>query len=159
MTVAFPSSLPRPQRSGYGYELEPRSASTPNERGLGRLRRMGTAVQVRADLAWILTQAHLVAFAAWWRDTAAYGCEPFTIRLPTGYADQEQEVRAVGAYTATATGGRWLVKLPVELVARPVPSLATVEDAIANFALYAEASASASALHQLVHVTLPELLP
>lgn len=153
MATAFPLTLPRPSRMGYGYQVGQPHAETPNDRGLSRRRRLGIGSTTITTLAWRFTQDELQTFAQWWRDDIAYGTANFTIQLLNGYADAAQDVRPKGAYTATRMDGIWDVSLPIEFVAPPVLSADDLATVIAN---YPENWATVSAvLHTLVHETIP----
>ena len=151
MTTAFPITLPRPLRAGYGYQVSQPHAEQPNDRGLGRRRRLGIGNSTSMTLVWRFTEAEFQAFAQWWRDDITYGTANFEIQLLNGYSDVAQDVRPVGAYSAQNLVGAWEVALQVELVAAPVASSATLTEAIANYADLTQARA----LHTLVHVSIP----
>lgn len=151
MAVAFPVSLPRPQRDGYAYDLTPPLSVSANDRGLGRARRVGTVNKVRMRLVWLFTDAELTTFADWWRTTAVYGTERFTIQLLNGTNDTAQECMAVGPYAYEPAGGRWRVSLPVDIVAMVVATVDQMQDAIDNY----DGLLLSDALHQTVHIILP----
>ena len=154
MTAAYPAELPRPQRDGCGYDLTPPLAMSPNERGLGRVRRIGSVNQVRMQLTWIFDRSQLTVFASWWRTTIACGTLPFTIKLLNGCDDADQEVIATDAYEYEPAGGRWMVRLPIDIPNMTVATQAQMQEAIDNFADLTQADA----LHQAVHFTLPEAI-
>jgi hypothetical protein len=151
MATAFPFTLPRPMRMGYGYQVGQPHAETPNDRGLGRRRRLGIGSTTTATLAWRFTQTELQTFAQWWRDDIAYGTADFSIQLLNGYDDVAQDVRPKGAYSASRLDGVWDVTLPVELVAPPIATQTVMQDAIDNY----DDLALADQFHYLVHTTIP----
>lgn len=151
MATAFPLTLPRPSRMGYGYQVGQPHVETPNDRGLSRRRRLGTGSTTTATLVWHFAQSELETFAQWWRDDIAYGTADFEIQLLNGYDDVAQDVRAKGPYTASRLDGIWDVSLPVEFVAPPIASQSVMQDAIDNY----DDLTFADKFHYLVHVTIP----
>lgn len=154
MSVAFPETLPRPQRSGYGYQVASPIETTGADRGMGRMRRVGQRPSVQARLRWIFSDTQLAEFAAWWRNFAWFGTQTVTIILLNAYNDVAQDVIPLGAYTQKALGGRWEVELPVNLLALPIATQAEMQSAIDNY----NDMIATNALHQMVHITMHGML-
>lgn len=152
MAVAFPGSLPRPMRAGYGFQATQPHAESANDRGLSRRRRIATGTSTKSTLAWIFTESELQTFAQWWRDDVAYGTADFDIQLLNGYDDVSQIVKATGPYTASRLNGAWQVSVPIECTAPPIASQAVMQDAIDNYS----SLILVNDFHYLVHVIIPE---
>jgi hypothetical protein len=158
MSTTYPGTLPRPQRNGYGYAVAPAATATMRDRPATRCRPMGRAAVATATLVWQFTTAQLRTFAAWWRTDLAGGSTPAVIALPNGFDDVAQPVRFLGPYQAEDLDGKWRITAAVELLSPPL----LPADELAGILTLSPTifPLPASALHYLVHTTIPSrILP
>lgn len=100
--ATWPTSLPQPISDGYGLTPEDSGIRTDMEVGAARVRRRTRARNDRIDVRWLLTDAQMAAFRAWFDDDAtgvSGGSAWFYIRLNIGTGGmQTVEARFVNGF-------------------------------------------------------------
>lgn len=117
--ATFPSGLPSPQANGYALNPIDQSIRTDMEVGMARSRRRTAVRQDKIPLSWLLTDAQMTTFRAWFDDAAqcAGGSAWFTITLPVGATGlTSKTARFVGAFKADYQDGfYWKVSATLEV--------------------------------------------
>lgn len=153
-TPLFPAKLPPPSVEGYGLEPETAFIRTDMEGGTARQRRRYTAAPTRVPVQWNFTFAEFALFEYWYENTIQSGAAWFELGLANGSLFNVQEARFTQAWRARADKSAlyWEVSATLEVRQRPLLSAEHYE---AMAAYGNEIHEAHPALHQLVHVTLP----
>lgn len=150
---AYPSTLPRPTRQGYGLEPRDCTQRTPMEFGVGRVRRRFTRAPTDILLRWQFTQAEFAQFEAWWTQITLDGSVAIDMPLANGDGVNSLSARFVGAYHATLRGTGYEVAAKVDTTS--LPQLTAAQLAVASAYAPADLLYGSPALHILIHTTLP----
>lgn len=94
---AWPASLPKPLRSGYGVEPESAFIRTDMESGPARQRKRFTAVPEGIAVSWRFKPAEMVTFRDFYADDINLGTDYFTCDFDIGYGIQTYNVRFTSA--------------------------------------------------------------
>lgn len=132
----FPATLPPPEVDGYVLDPLDQTIRTDMEVGAPRVRRRTLARLDRVQVRWILSDAEMSAFRAWFQDAgqAAGGAGWFDVSLPLGLGGiQSYEARIVQWQAPLRRGLFWEVTAQLEVRVR------------SPAAFEAEAAASATA--------------
>lgn len=117
--ATWPTSLPAPQSNGYSVAPADPSLRTDMEAGAARSRRRTYARDDRVSVGWLLTDAQMDTFRAWFDDDAeaAGGSAWFYISLPLGDGGLTLvEARFVGMYRHAIVGVMdWSVTAQLEV--------------------------------------------
>lgn len=119
-TVYYPSTLPRPTFNGYQLAPQDQTVRTDLEVGTARQRRRTTARNDQVSVTWMLKDAEMTAFRAWFEGAAeaAGGSAWFTgLELATGDGGiKPVEARFIGPWQADLSPGmNWDVTAKLEV--------------------------------------------
>jgi hypothetical protein len=160
MSTTYPAGIRRPLLSGYGLTIASPNATTERDRTTARTRGTATASTCSVALTWHFTAAEFQTFAAWFRTDLQHGALPASMALINGYADAVQSVQFLGPYRVTDRGGGVLrVEAEAQMTAPPRLSAADMAGLIAMGGSLRDGPGLVTALHYLVHTTLPTDLP
>lgn len=155
--VAWPSVLPNPSVSDYGYDPTDQTVRTDMESGTPRVRRRTTSTHSTFSVSWMMDGAELALFEGWHQHVINGGVAWFDVTLKTGNGLQTHEARFVGPYAAKALspGNRfWTVTAKLETEDRKPMAEEDVYIAIYGEAEILEAS---EILDTFVNVTYPAI--
>lgn len=117
----FPATLPRPVVDGYVLDPLDQTIRTEMEVGAPRVRRRTLARLDRVSVRWILTDAEMAIFRAWFQDPgqAAGGAGWFDLDLALGLGGiQSYEARIVQWQAPLRRGLRWELSAQLEVRVR-----------------------------------------
>lgn len=116
--ASFPDSLPKPLAEPYRLDALDAVLRTDMEIGAPRARRRTKARLDRVRLSWILTDAQMIIWRAWWDSAlhASAGASWVTMTLAFGDGGlRAREVRFTGPWSARPFGGlKWIVEVDAE---------------------------------------------
>jgi len=156
MTVpVWPSTLPQPTQSGYGYTQKAASARTEMDSGTARVRRRYTRVPTQLTLRWMFQGMQLAIFEYFWRKELMDGAGWFDVKALNGTGWQLLRVRPIsdGYQVAMPSPGVSEVALQVEAIDMPI--LADAHYQMMQSFGAAPIEWLDEALQQLVHVNMP----
>lgn len=117
--MGYPATLPKPVARGYMLKPVDPSLRTDMDVGSARVRRRTRARNDRLSLTWVLKDAQMAVFRAWFDDSteADGGTAWVALALPIGDGGSSNiEFRFIGPYRAPASGGLiWTVTAEVEV--------------------------------------------
>lgn len=117
--AAWPSTLPPPLASGYSLKPVDATVRTDMEAGAARVRRRTNARNDRLSVSWVMTDAQLAIFRAWFDNAAeaAGGAAWFSTSLAIGTTGiVALEARFAGPWQAALLGGlNWSVSAELEV--------------------------------------------
>ncbi len=121
--IKYPEGLPRPQRSGYGFQNEDSNIRTPRMAGRERVRPGSSRAPSRAAVMWKFSNTEAQLFEAWYAEILNNGTAWFEVSLkhPTGH-DVPYKAQFAGMYDGPELEGRshWIVSATLVLFERPV---------------------------------------
>lgn len=109
--AAWPSTLPLPLRSGFSIARQSGIDRTDMETGPARQRRRTRSKLHEVPIAWLLTEAQMVAFQAFFDDDINAGADWFTATWRLWDGPAARELRFIsGEFSAEPAGrGYWRV--------------------------------------------------
>ena len=115
--ATWPTTLPTPIASGYAINPVDQTIRTQMEMGAARVRRRTSARNDSLNVAWVLSDAQLGIFRAWFDGNAAGGASWFTIPLAIGTVGLVSvSARFSGGYTVAHIGGlNWKIAATLEV--------------------------------------------
>lgn len=150
----FPAGLPAPLRAGYGYTPVARIQRPEFDAGNLRPRRISANAPHIVSVRWRFTLAQFASFEDWFINDIANGADEFNISLANGLGMNTLAASFEAPYTADARSGlHWDVSASLRVSAMPVMTAAELEVAVAYN--LDDIAYGASALHTLIHTTLP----
>lgn len=121
-TVDFPSSLPLPERTGYGLQHTSTFARTTMASGRAKQRAMFTSVPTAAPVEWILTNSQAQVFEAWFTHGIGNGVAWFNCKLqtPMGLKDYKCQFKAMYEGPELIGVDHWRIRAELEIFERPI---------------------------------------
>jgi len=116
--ATWPTTLPHPQASGYAIQASDCTIRTDMESGAARVRRRSTDAPDKVTLRWLLTEAQMVIFRAFYESDFLSGAAWVFVPIKDGRTAGmvEKECRPTSPFKADYTGrDLWLVEMPVEV--------------------------------------------
>lgn len=141
--ATWPTSLPVPQLAGYDLQTADATARTDMEGGAARVRRRSTSRPDEVSLAFVLDEAQMATFRAFWEDSFLSGAGwvyvPVKLGRTPGVTSQECRPKG-GTFKATPLSStHWSVSFPVEVrsesISRPPLDLGDLSAATNTFDL------------------------
>ena len=113
--TSFPTSLPRPELTGYGFKPMNTFVRSEVQSGRSRSRGVYTNAPEVINLTWTFTSSELALFESWYRDDIDDGADPFLCNLKTPLGMRDIELSVIDIYTKDAISARdWSVKMSCE---------------------------------------------
>lgn len=116
--ATWPTTLPNPLASGYGVDVGDCTVRSDMESGAARVRRRFTAAPDKTTLRWVMTDAQMVIFRAFYESSflngAAWVFVPIRDARTAGI--NSRECRPLSPFKAELNGNAlWHVEMPVEI--------------------------------------------
>lgn len=119
----WPATLPVPQESGYSLAAADQTVRSDMEVGLARVRRRTSARNDQLSVVWMMTDAQMTTFRAWFDGTGTDDAQGGTawfngLSLATGDGGLTQpDCRFIGPFSATLLAGNliWSVTAKLEV--------------------------------------------
>jgi hypothetical protein len=115
--MAWPETLPKALANGYGIQSGDCAIRTDMESGAARVRRRSTSAPDKVSLKFLMTDAQMVIFRAFYtsdfKDGAAWVSVPIMDGRTAGVVSRE--VRPTSPFKADWSAPYWLVEMPVEV--------------------------------------------
>lgn len=123
--IYFPSQLPAPQRSGYGFNPVQTFVRTGMASGRAKQRRSFTSVPTMLPVSWMFTGPETMLFEAWFRDAINDGADWFMLELKTPLEPFGQlghyRCRFTDMYSGPELNGcLWRISANLEVWERPM---------------------------------------
>jgi len=117
--MGYPATLPKPVARGYMLKPVDPSLRTEMDVGAARVRRRTRARNDRLSLTWVLTDAQMAIYRAWFDSSAEADGGTAWVALALHIGDgglSNVEFKFIGPYQASASGGLiWTVTADVEV--------------------------------------------
>lgn len=115
--ATWPSTLPEPLAPGYGLDAGEATVRTDMDGGAARVRRRCTAIPDKVSLKFLLTEAQMVIFRAFYDADMQQGAAWVFIPVKTGRSIgvSNLECRPTSPFKFALVGKCFAVELPVEV--------------------------------------------
>lgn len=150
---AWPSFFPLPQRQGNSRSPADLAIRSTDASGPALARRRSVRARESCPVAFVLSDDQMAAFEGWWNHTMGQGCGWFLLLLKGELEESIHAARIAGGYQADLLGGKWRITARLDLDDPPHLSADDYAGMILQGALSIDSAASA--LHALVHVSIP----
>lgn len=153
--ITWPTTLPLPTVEGYSVSPGDAIIRTEMDAGLARQRRRFTNVPTKVSVRWIMRRDQYAVFEGWYRWYAQEGASWFTVSLLGGLGLLDQDARFTRQFSSRliAGGTLWEVTSELEIRDRPVLDQGAMDIVLYNSV--PDLFTTVSALHSLVHITIP----
>lgn len=115
----WPSTLPIPQMAGYDVEATDPTARTDMDSGPARVRRRFTAAPDKVSLSFIMDEAQMIIFRAFWETDflsgAAWVYMPIRDGIAAGMSSKECRPSAGKFKASPVSSSHWNVSFDVEV--------------------------------------------
>lgn len=118
--ATWPATLPAPSAFGYGYSLADPVARSPFDSGRLQARARSLAPPSRVPVTWVLTEAEMAVFEAWFRHEALDGAAWFSTPLANGQGVTNVDAQFAEDWQATATASGYSVSASLQVRALPL---------------------------------------